>query len=94
MTTFIMFGKYSAEAIKGINPKRTEEGATIFSKYGGKMKSAYALLGEHDLLIVADFPGIEQAMQCSVALGKATGIGFTTSPAVSLEEFDALMKKV
>jgi len=38
-----------------------------------------------------DFPGVAEAMKASVALAKLTGIGFTTSPAVPIEEFDKLV---
>ena len=37
MSTFIMYGKYSAEAMKGISAKRTEEGSALIEKLGGKV---------------------------------------------------------
>lgn len=91
MPTFAMFGKYSLEAIKHISAARTEETRKLAEKYQGKITAMYALLGEHDLLFLVDMPGPESAMQFSVALAKATGISFTTSPAVTVEEFDRLM---
>lgn len=54
----------------------------------------YALLGDHDLVLVLNFPGVDKAMQASVALNKLTGIAFTTSPAVTVEEFDRLMAEL
>ena len=94
MATFFMLGKYSAEAVKGISAERTEQAALEIQKFGGEVRSIYALLGEHDLALIADFPGIEQAMKASVALGRLTGVSFTTSPAVSVEEFDRMMAEV
>lgn len=91
MATFLMLGKYSSEALKGISKERTEKATSIIKKYGGKVNSMYALLGEHDLLFIVDMPEIEQAMQASLALSKLTGISFTTSPAVKVEEFDKLV---
>jgi hypothetical protein len=38
-----------------------------------------------------DFPNEKQAMKTSVELAKLLGIGFTTAPAVSVEEFDKLL---
>ena len=38
-----------------------------------------------------DVPDTPRAMATSAALSKLTGIGFTTSPAVSVEDFDKLM---
>jgi uncharacterized protein with GYD domain len=51
----------------------------------------YAMLGEKDLLLVVELPGVAAAMQASVALSRMTGIAFTTSPAITVEEFDQLM---
>ncbi len=94
MSTYFLFGRYSETAVKDISAKRTEKAVGVIQKYGGQMKSAYALLGDQDLVIIVDLPGIEQAMQCSLALHKLTGISFTTAPAVSVEQFDKLAANV
>ena len=94
MATFFMFGRYSAEALKGINPKRTKEAESLIKKFQGEVKGMYSLLGEKDLVFILTFPGMEQAMKASVALSKMTGISFTTFPAVTVEEFDKMMADV
>jgi uncharacterized protein with GYD domain len=92
MATYLMFGKYSADSIKGISAERTGKANAVLQKYGGEMKAGYALLGEHDLVLIVDLPDTEQAVKASVALSKLTGIGFSTSPAVSVADFDKLME--
>ena len=92
MATFIMFGKYSSESIEKINAKRTEEAVNLIKRLGGEVKSMYALLGEHDLLFIVDLPGTEEVIKASIALSKMTGISFSTSPAMSVEAFDQLVK--
>jgi uncharacterized protein with GYD domain len=94
MATFILFGKYSSEALKGMSAKRTDKVVGLIKKMKGKVKSMYALLGENDLVFIVDLPNMEQAMKASVALHKLTGIAFTTAPALSVEEFDKLMTEV
>lgn len=94
MATFLMFGKYSSEALRGVSSKRTEEAVSLIKKFGGEVKAMYSLLGEKDLVLILTFPGIEEAMKASVALSKLTGISITTSPAVTVEEFDKLMTEV
>jgi len=84
MATYFMFGKYSAEGMKGISAERTEKAAALVKKYGG----------EHDLVLIVELPGTEQAIKTSVALAKLTGISFSTAPAVSIEEFDKMMEEV
>ncbi len=90
MATFLMLGKYSAEAIKNINPARTRKAVEVFRKAGGDVIATYALLGDYDLALLVDLPGVKEAMQASIALSKLTGIGFITLPAVPVEEFDRL----
>ena len=94
MSTFFMLGKYSSESLKGISPGRTDKALKLIKKFGGEVKSMYALLGEIDLVFILTFPDVEKAMQASVALNKLTGISFTTLPAVTVEEFDKVMSKV
>jgi len=94
MATFFMFGKYSSEALKGMSAGRTDKVLKLIKKFGGEVKSMYALLGEVDLVFILTFPDVEKAMQASVALTKLTGISFTTLPAVTVEAFDKLMAKV
>lgn len=90
MAEFIMFGNYSADAINEVSAERTEKGKEIIESNGGTVKSIHALLGETDLVIIADFPGNEEAMKASVALTRFTGISFVTCPAVSAERFDEI----
>ncbi|MCJ7538315.1 MAG: GYD domain-containing protein [Desulfobacterales bacterium] len=91
MPIFMMFGKYSTEALKGISPERSDKAVELIKKNGGKVISMYAVLGEHDLVFTLDFPDSEKALATSVALNKLTGISFTTSPVVEVEKFDKLI---
>ena len=91
MATYVMFGKYSVEGMKGISAKRSDEAKSLIKKNGGELKAAYAMLGGTDLLLIADLPDTAKAMATSAALAKLTGIAFSTSPAVSIDEFDKLM---
>ena len=94
MATYFLFGQYSRKAMQGISAERTEKAEALVKELGGTVNAVYALLGEKDLVIIADFPGTEQAMQGSAALGRLTGISFSTSPAVTVKEFDKLMAEI
>lgn len=91
MATFLMFGKYGAEGMKEMNAARTAKAVDAIKQNGGSVKAMYAALGPTDLVFVLDFPGNAEAMKASVALGKMTGIGFTTCPACTVDEFDKLV---
>jgi uncharacterized protein with GYD domain len=94
MPIFMMFGKYSAEALKGVSAERTKKAIKIIEKNGGKVISMYAVLGEHDLVFTLDLPDAEKALATSAAINKLTGISFVTSPVVDVEQFDKLMSEV
>lgn len=94
MATFLMFGKYSPEASKEISSERTEKAIGLIEKFGGHVNSIYALLGEKDLVFIVNFPDIEQVMKAAVALSKMTGISFSTTLAIPVEEFDRMMSEL
>ena len=94
MATYLMFGSYTIDSVKKISAQRTDDAEDLIKKYGGKLKGGYALLGEDDIVLVVDLKDTERAMQASVALSKLLGIAFTTAPAVTLDEFDKIMKDV
>jgi len=94
MATFFMFGIYSADALDDISAGRTSDAENLITRYGGKVNSMYALMGEQDLILIVEFPSVQHAMQASAALSKLTGISFSTSPAISVAEFDQLIAEV
>ena len=91
MAPYVFFGKYSQEAIKSISADRTKKAYALIEKNGGKVLNGYALMGKYDLLLIVDFKDTQQAMRTSVGLAKLLGIGFTTAPAVTVEDFDKLI---
>lgn len=93
MTTYILFGKMSVNAVKDISSIRTMNAVTIIEKCGGRIQAIYALLGGADVLAIIDFPGMNEAMKASLELTKLLGIAFTTSPAMTISDFDKLAEK-
>ena len=94
MATFFLFGRYSADSLKGISAKRSEAAAATVKKLGGQHKSIHALLGKHDLVLIVELPGIAEAVKCSLSLAKQSGIAFTTAPAIPVEQFDKLAAEI
>ncbi len=91
MATYVMFGKYSLEGMRGISAKRTDDAKALIKQQGGELKAVYALLGAFDLVAIVELPDTAHAMKTSAALAKLLGVGFTTAPALTIEEFDKLM---
>ena len=91
MTTFIMTGKYSTDALKQLGGGRTAKTNQIIKRCGGTIVGAYATLGEVDMLVIAEFPGDGEAMKASVGLSQVLGISFATMPALRIEDFDKMI---
>ena len=94
MATFIMFGTYSADALKDVSAQRTENAKNTIRKFGGEIISMYALLGDIDLMLIVNLPGIDEAVKASVSLTKETDIAFTTSAALEVGQFDKIMEEL
>ncbi len=94
MATFILFGNYTASSIQEISAQRTAKAKAIIKRYRGKLKAMYAALGAYDLVVVVDFPGIEEAMKTSIAFTRSLGIAIHTAPAIPVSKFDQMVRKV
>ncbi|MFH1919797.1 MAG: GYD domain-containing protein [Planctomycetota bacterium] len=94
MATFLLFGKYSPQAIGEMSTERTASAVEVIEKFGGEVQSMFATLGVNDLLFVLSFPSTDDAIKASIALTRMTGIAFTTSPAVTVAEFDRLIGEI
>ncbi len=91
MAAFIMFGKYTHRGLEGISSDRTNKATELIENCEGEIHSIYAILGDQDLLMIADFPNIDDALKASASLSRMTNISFTTSAAVPVAEFDKIM---
>lgn len=89
-----MFGKYTPDAIREISSERTDEAVKLIENSGGKIVSMYATLGMYDLVVIADFPGMKEAMKASVGLNMVTGISFSTTPAMPAADFDKMVSEI
>ncbi len=90
MAKYLMLGKYSVEAVKEIKAERTKKVAGIIKKNGGRVIDMYALIGPYDLALLVNMPSNAALMKAAIAITKLTGIGFFSSPAVTVEEFDRI----
>ncbi|TRZ49808.1 GYD domain-containing protein [bacterium] len=88
MHKFLMLGKYSAAGVKGIKAERTKKVVALIRKAGGRVNAMYALIGPYDMAFLVDFPANTALIKAAIAITKLTGIGFSSFPAVGIEEFD------
>lgn len=93
MSTFLMFGNYTTASIRQISSKRTEQVVETIRQFGGEVQAMYALLGAFDIVIVAQFPSMEEASNVSMVMSQALGVSFSTMPAIPVEGFAETKKK-
>lgn len=89
MATYLMFGKYSPEAAKAISRDGTGKATDFIKQNGSEIKSAYAVLGDTDLVLAVELPDNARAMKVGVGLSKMLGVSSSTAPAITIDEFDS-----
>ena len=92
MSTYLMFGKYSLDALKSVSAKRTDQAIALIKQNSGELTAGYVLLGEIDLVMIVNFPDMQSAMKASMALSKLLSVSFSTLPALSTTDFDNLLE--
>jgi uncharacterized protein with GYD domain len=74
MPIYISRGRFTSDAVKGMLAKpenREEAAAKLFESVGGRLIGWYLTFGQHDWLIIAEFP--HERAAASAALAAAAG---------------------
>lgn len=74
MPIYISRGKFMTEAVKGMlaRPENREEAvANLFKSVGGKLIGWYLTFGQHDWLVIGEFP--DEKVAASAILAAAAG---------------------
>lgn len=92
MPKYLVSVSYSAEGVKGLRKdggtKRRHVAGKAVESLGGTIESFYFCFGEHDAIVIADFPDAVSAAALSVAIGATGGVRLTTTPLLSAEDMD------
>jgi uncharacterized protein with GYD domain len=99
MPKYLIEASYTAEGLRGLQKDkasgRKQAVTKVVESLEGKVEAMYFALGEHDVVIIADFPDTVSAAALSLSVS-ATGLVRTKSTALlTIEETDrALTKKI
>ena len=96
MPTYIGLYKLTDQGIKNIKdaPQRIEEAIKAAEAVGGKVLGVYSVLGEYDLVSIAEFPNDETVLSLALAFGALGNVRSTTLKAFTKEEFAEIVKKL
>src|SRR5271165_2723384 len=92
MPKFLIKGKYSANAMKGLQKEKAASRQKVVeaacAAVGGKLDALYFALGDDDLFLIVDLPSHVHAASLCVTFG-ASGVGSTsTVPLLTVAEMD------
>jgi len=89
MATYISLIQYTEQGIQGIkgSPGRVDEGRKAFEQAGVKLKDIYLVMGEYDLVIIAEAPNDETIAKVSLGLAAKGNVRTRTMRAFTEDEF-------
>lgn len=93
MASYIMLSTLTDEGRKTLKsrPERLQEVNKELEEMGARVVYQFAVLGGYDFVNVIEAPSNEVMARISMELGSRGTIKITTLPAVSIQEFVALM---
>jgi uncharacterized protein with GYD domain len=96
MPTYLTLAKYTAQGFHNIkdSPKRAEAFKAAAEKAGVKVKELAWLVGEYDLMVLAEAPDEETIIALGLGVSKLGNITGTRMRLVSATEFEKILSKV
>jgi uncharacterized protein with GYD domain len=96
MPTYVSLMKWTAKGLETLDeaPQRTKETIETLEKMGGKLLGFYYLMGEYDMVGIAEAPSDEVAMAFLSGLNAAGNVRTTTMRAFTAEEAQQIMEKL
>jgi uncharacterized protein with GYD domain len=96
MPTYIFLYKLTDQGIKNIKemPQRMEKAIEASEAVGGKVLGVYSVLGEYDLVSIAEFPNDETVLSLALAFGSQGNVRSTTLKAFTKETFTEIVEKL
>ena len=96
MPTYISLIQYTQQGLQKIkeSPARLDHAKKGYEAAGGKIKDFYLVMGEYDIVVVADLPNDEAAAKLALTLGSAGNIRSRTSRAFTEAEYRKLISSL
>jgi uncharacterized protein with GYD domain len=97
MAKFMVQGSYNPEGTRGLVKEggtgRRETIRKVIESLGGRMECFYFAYGEHDAIVIADFPDTTTGLSLSLAVNGSGAVRASTVPLITPEEMDAACKR-
>jgi uncharacterized protein with GYD domain len=96
MPTYISLIQYTDQGIQKIkeSPARLDHAKKGYEAAGGKIKDFFLVMGEYDIVIVADMPNDEAVAKLTLSLGSAGNIRTRTMRAFTEAEYRKIVQSL
>jgi uncharacterized protein with GYD domain len=96
MPTYISLIQYTQQGLAAIkeSPKRLDEARKAFEQAGAKLKEFYLVMGEHDIVIIADAPDDATVTRVTLMLASKGNVRTRTSRAFNEAEYRKLVESL
>lgn len=96
MPKFLCLGSYTAEGWQGFRNEtashRREFVANLLASVGGRLEAFYYAFGDHDFVLIADFPDDVTAAAVAISVAASGAVKSHLTPLLSAEEIDSALK--
>jgi uncharacterized protein with GYD domain len=96
MPTYISLIQYTQKGIEKIkeSPARLDHARKGYEAAGGKIKDFFLVMGEYDIVIVADLPNDEAVARLSLTLGSSGNVRTRTMRAFNEAEYRKIVQSL
>ena len=89
MTTYISLIQYTDKGIQDVkdSPNRLDDGRKVFEQAGARIREFYLVMGEYDIVIIADAPDDETMARLNLMLAAKGNVRTRTMRAFNEGEY-------
>ena len=93
MPTFVTLAKWTEQGVRNIkdSPKRRQAFEDRIVSMGGKVRDAYLVMGDYDLVVVTELADDETAAKLALGTAMQGNVRTTTMRAFGREEMDRII---
>jgi uncharacterized protein with GYD domain len=97
MAKYLVRASYTTEGARGLIKDgasgREAAARKLIESVCGSIESFYYVLGDTDLILIANIPDLSTAAAISLTVAAAGGVRLSTTPLLTTQEMDAACKK-
>ncbi|AUV83428.1 GYD family protein [Salinigranum rubrum] len=89
MPTYITLVDWTGEGIANVkeSPRRLQQAREVFSTHGGEMTEFFMTMGQHDMVVVSQFPDDESYAKALLTVARGGSVRTETLKAFTEDEY-------